>query len=97
MSTEDLGEIPITGCDEANIPVCCFLHAPGESDEHPDKWSWTASNYMPRRGHLMSDAYKLVSDSRVEILALIQMHVVPLYRIALEEVATGNLYYWQRG
>jgi hypothetical protein len=94
---EDLGNIAITECDHANIPVSCFLCKPENDDEHPGKWSWTAANYMPRKGYVMEDGYKLIADTKEELLGLVHKHVVPLYVVALEQIKTGTLYYWDNG
>ena len=93
MSVMDMGEIPITECDDANIPVVCFLHPPGDDEGFQDKWTWTASNFMPRK-EVVGRGYKLVADTKEEILELIHKHVAPLYAIALSEIWTGTLYYW---
>ncbi len=93
MSIEDLGDIPIDRCDDANIPVICFLIPPEDNDEHPGKWMWTASNFMPRK-EIIGSGYRLVADTKEEILELVNKHVVPLYAIALSEIQTGTLYYW---
>jgi hypothetical protein len=91
---EDLGELDITCADDANIPVNCFLG--NEDEEHPNQWVWTADNFMPRKSHVSSGAYRLVADTKEEILELIQKHVVPLYEIALAKIKTGELYYWDK-
>ncbi len=43
---EDVGDIEFDGCDDANIPVNCFIAEPGEDCfiDGPvcDKWRWFA-------------------------------------------------------
>ena len=94
MAVEDLGIMPITECDDANIPVVCFLTDPVDNYDHPGKWLWTASNYMPRK-EIIGEGYKLIADTKEEIIELINKHVAPLYQIALDEIKTGKLYYWK--
>jgi hypothetical protein len=96
MSVEDVGSIQITDCNDANIPVSCFLIEPNENEDedYQGKWKWTADNYMPRKG-ISVDQYQLFADTKEEILELINKHVVPLYQIALNEIKTGTLYYWE--
>jgi hypothetical protein len=94
MSVEDIGSIPVSECDDANIPVVCFLSPPGDDDDHPGKWVWSAQNFMPRK-EIVGHGYKLVADTEDEILDLISKHVVPLYEAALSKIKTGRLYYWK--
>lgn len=90
---KDIGEIGIDECDEANIPVNCFLHEP----EHPEKqFEWTADNFMPRKSYTTESAYHIKSDTREEIIDAVNKHVAPLYEIALNKLkTTGENYYWE--
>jgi hypothetical protein len=85
---EDMGDLQITDCDDANIPVNCFL------SNEDGNWVWTASNFMPRKGYVSEDGYKLLASTKEEILDLINKHVTPLYERALAKIKTGELYYW---
>jgi len=99
VSVLDLGDIPITDCDDGNIPVVCFLCGPDENYDEGQcrgKWVWTASNFMPRR-EMVGSGYKLAADTKEEILELIHKHVVPLYAAALQGIQSGKLYYWKKG
>jgi hypothetical protein len=87
----DFGEIEISGCNEMNIPVSCFLE-----QREDGKWEWTAANFMPRKGYANDGQYRVVADTKEEILSLIKKHVTPLFKVALQKLETeGELYYWE--
>lgn len=103
---EDIGDIQLSECDDANIPVNIFISKPNEDDEgkHKDKWTLHADNFMPRKMSAC-DGYEVVADSLEELQAYIKQHVLPLYEIAMKNIdaminATGHeeelphLYYW---
>ena len=91
---ENIGEIDYP--DDANIPVVCFLNEPDPNDEyHPNKWIWSASNFMPRK-EAVCEGYELIADTKEEIMEYINKYVVPLYEVALKKLkACGENYYWQ--
>ncbi len=94
MNYENHGEIEIEDCDEANVPVNSFMSPP---DEECEKWRWTAGNFMPRKGRVVSDQYEIRADSQDSLMAAVKKHVVPLYEAALENLkTTGGNYYWER-
>jgi hypothetical protein len=79
--------------DDMNVPVCIFISEPCESET---AWTLSANNYMPRRNFIAEGMYEYHSDSKEELLALVQKYIVPLYETALRRLKTdGNLYYWQ--
>lgn len=89
-------EMLFAEADDANIPVDIWLELDGE------RWVLRASNYMPRKGYVHDGAYRAEADTREELVALLEQHVLPLYRTAvsqLEDVCRtsgeGHLYYWQ--
>lgn len=89
----DTGEMPITECDDANIPVVCFMHEP---DREHGMWSWTAVNFMPRKQYC-GGHYRLEADTKEEIMELLRKHVIPLYQVAFENMRdTGYNYYWMK-
>jgi len=89
---EDKGDIPIDGCDDANIPVNGFVRPP---DNDSKKWVFYADNFMPRKGHISQRQYELEADTKEELLEAIRKHVVPLYETALRNWKdNGCCYYW---
>ena len=96
MSVSDTGNINLSECDDANIPVNCFLLEPKDNDDYPGKWGWFASNFMPRKSCIVEHSYELVADTKEEILELVSKHVTPLYQIALDNIKSGELYYWSK-
>jgi hypothetical protein len=91
----DCGEIKVTGANEMNIPVCCFLQSPEEQDEYIGMWTWGANNYMPRKNLITEDQYQLVADTKEEILGHIKKYVIPIYQAAIDALGEGGLYYWE--
>lgn len=89
-------EMELQYADDANIPVVCFIHAPGEDDDYPDKWTWTARNFMPRKEYC-GGSYYIVADTREGIMEALEKHVIPLYRVALDNLTKlGDNYYWSK-
>ncbi len=99
---ESFGECDVDTMDDANIPVDIWFKSPDcEFNDHKDKWTLTAGNYMPRKGRVSEDAYCFVADTQEELSELVEEHIIPLYLIAiniLQQMAAGkpaNLYYWK--
>lgn len=93
MSFVNKGELELEYANDANVPVCCFLHEP---DEENPKWRWSANNYCPRKDSVYQDSYKIESDTKEEIMEAVIKHVVPLYEAALINLRSkGSNYYWQ--
>jgi hypothetical protein len=89
----DSGTIKLEHCNEMNIPINCFMHRP---DEQTTKWSWSASNYMPRKEYLQG-SYEIEADSKEQIMNAINRYVVPLYEAALANLkTTGKNYFWEK-
>lgn len=89
----DTGEMSIESCDDANIPVVCFMNKP---DRENGMWSWTAVNFMPRKERCGA-SYKLEADTKEEIMEVLRKHVIPLYQVAFENMRdTGYNYYWMK-
>ena len=103
---ENVGELEIQGCDDANIPVDVWLHSPqdnkdneveynGKNDNPEDLWLLTASNYMPRKGRLGEDQCYKVWGTKEELRELIKKHILPLYETAvkyLQGMIAGTTY-----
>jgi hypothetical protein len=85
----------ISECNDANIPVNCFLIPPKDNISHPGKWLWTAANFMPRKCHVSDDMYEVIGDSKEEVMLEVNKYVIPLYEIALRNIKNGTLYYWK--
>lgn len=89
----DEGDMNINECNEMNIPVCCFIFEPDADEKY---WTWTASNFMPRKEHVSEGMYCLKAKSKDDLIKVINKYVVPLYEIALKKLkTTGELYYWE--
>ena len=89
----DIGSIPVSGCDDANVPMNCFISPP---DREYGMWTWHADNFMPRKGY-MGGSYRMEADSKEEIIDVLRKHVVPLYQIAFENMRdSGHNYYWEK-
>jgi hypothetical protein len=107
-SYKDLGEISVEEADEANIPVDIWLDKVDEEarEENPELLTWElhANNYMPRKGRLSGEqAYRLTSDDRAVLVALVKKHWLPLYKTAVAKLeafdkpdaeGVSELYYW---
>jgi hypothetical protein len=88
----DTGQMSLSDCDDANIPVVCFLHEP---DRPNGMWSWTAVNFMPRKERC-GGTYKLEADTKEEIMEELRKWVIPLYETALTNMnERGYNYYWK--
>lgn len=93
MNYENIGQLPIEGCDSANIPVNCFINPP---DDENEKWRWVADNFMPRKGRCSESAYEIQANSKEELIEVVKHYVSPLYKVALENLeTTGKNYYWE--
>ena len=94
MKYEDEGIIEITGANDMNVPVNSFLLDPRDSDS--GRWVWLADNFMPRKGRVTGEAYKVTADDRETLIELVRLHVVPLYQAALNNLQEdGQNYYWE--
>ena len=101
MNYKNIGELELSRADDANIPVNCFISPPDDWDEDFDdleakgKWQWRADNFMPRKSAVVGEAYRIAADTREDIVAAVQKHVVPLYSAAIENLENdGTNYYW---
>jgi hypothetical protein len=104
---EDLGECEVTSANDANIPVSIWI-SPEEDDEgEPIKESYRlrASLYMPRKGHVVEDAFRARSSDRKVLEDLVRVYWLPLYQMAVkvltemkpDEDGVSSLYYWNEG
>jgi len=106
---ESFGEIPVDDANYANIPVDIWLQQVEEDDEddksHIGMWCLTADNYMPRKGCLSGEhSYKVYSNDRKVLVALVHKYWLPLYKTAVEVLTkmapdddgTASLYYWHK-
>jgi len=99
--TELIGE-SFDLANEANIPVNIWLGAEedGETGESTGKYTLIADDYMPRRGSVAIELFKVRADSPEPLRAIVKERIIPLYEVALkalQEIAEGkhdNLYYW---
>ena len=101
-----LGELQFDDADNANIPVDIWLVPVTEDDSIPGglnfepKFVLRAANYCPRKCNVYDSAYEVYADNREELVNLLNKHVIPLYKTALNilnEMADGTndgLYYW---
>lgn len=88
----DTGEMELSGANEMNVPVNCFLEPP---DQNGGLWAWTATNFMPRKA-CCCDGYRLEADTKEEIVAAVNRYVVPLYETAVKNLKEKcNNYYWE--
>ena len=93
MNYKNTGELPIEGCNSANIPVNCFVNPP---DNESEKWRWVADNFMPREGYVSESAYQIKADSKEELIQVVKRYVSPLYQVAFNNLeTTGKNYYWE--
>lgn len=82
----------ISSANDMNIPVVCFMSEP---DRENGLWSWTATNFMPRKERC-GGSYRLEADTKEEIMEAIKKHVLPLYEIAtLNMRERGENYFWE--
>jgi len=100
---EDLGTICIEECDDANIPVNCFLTQikPGDEDyakKYHGWFAWYADNFMPRKQTVDTGrAFEILARKKQTILSLVTKYVVPLYEAALANLkSSGGNYYWKK-
>ena len=92
MDYIDIGDMAIDSANDSNIPVVCFIHEP-ESDG--EQWSWTATNFMPRK-ECCGGSYEIRANSKEAILQAINKYVTPLYDVAAKNLrTTGKNYYWE--
>jgi hypothetical protein len=101
MPVENLGDGEFAGANDGNIPVNIYL-LPAQDEEGAyvsGFWELRADLFMPRKG-LVEGFYRARSTDPEELQALVQNHVVPLYKTALGKligIAMGTetrLYYW---
>ena len=101
---ENIGEIPIDGADDANIPVDIWLSKTGpgggeDGDDWDGEWHLYADNYMPRKGCLSGEGiYHATSRDRAVLVKLVQDYWLPLYKKAVHKLSNfeveTRLYYW---
>lgn len=98
MAVEEVGQCKFKSADDANIPVNIFLTE--EKDENGNSfWKLTGDLFMPRKG-FMEGAFEARSNDPAELRALVQGHVLPLYKTALGKLValisgdTNSFYYW---
>lgn len=91
----DVGGIPLSECDEMNIPVNIFLGRadPSYSRDAPyvEKgylWCLTAINYMPRKEmcNPPSSSYRVYAKTREDLVAYMHKHVTPWYEAAAKHL-----------
>lgn len=89
---DDLGEWPITKCDETNIPLNVVISEP---DEFNARWILLADNFKPRNASIDIETYEVEADSKEDLLALVNELIVPLYKAAVHQLETkGTCFFW---
>ena len=87
----DDGIMPLENANEMNVPVNCFL-CKGKR-----YWIWSADNFMPRKSYATPGAYLIKSTRKKDIIQAVRKYVVPLYRVALDNITEDcENYYWER-
>ncbi len=95
MDIKDKGKMGIEECNDANIPVNCFIISPDDNEDK--KWHWLADNFMPRKGYCGESMYDVVADTKEDLLQAVKKYIVPLYQIALNNLTIkGTNYYWSK-
>jgi hypothetical protein len=108
-------QVSATGLEEANdmnIPIDIWLSRiasdEGEEDQELIKqgfiWRLRAASYQPRKDRIWTEAYEYIASDRAELSALVEKHILPLYKIALSKVEAMtkpseddlDLYYWDK-
>ncbi len=105
----DVGDIPLSECDGANIPVNIFVSSldpehtwDGTYYERGYRWVLRADNFMPRRGACSDGVYHVYAKTREELVAYMHKHVTPWYEAAAKHLyearpdkdGSFSLYYW---
>ncbi|MGE9295673.1 MAG: hypothetical protein ACQKBV_05240 [Puniceicoccales bacterium] len=89
---DDLGEWPITKCDETNVPLNIVINEP---DEYNARWTLLADNLKPRNATIDIETYEIEADSKEDILALVHELILPLYRAAVHQLENkGTCFFW---
>lgn len=87
------GEMSLTEANEMNVPVNISIEEP---EEPSTTYTLSACNYMPRKSFIAQSQYVYISNSKEELIGLVEKYIVPLYRTALRTLErTGELYYWE--
>jgi len=89
---DDLGEWPITKCDETNVPLNIVISEP---DEFNARWTLLADNFKPRNATIDIETYEVEADTKEDILALVHTLILPLYQAATHQLETkGTCFFW---
>ena len=91
---EDVGEWPIAKCDETNVPLNVVISEP---DEFNARWTLLADNFKPRNAQIDIEVYEVEADCKEDLLALVQLVIVPLYEAATHQLKTkGTCFFWSK-
>jgi len=92
---DDLGEWPITKCDEANVPLNIVISEP---DDYNARWTLLADNFKPRSAQIDIETYEVEADNKEDLLAIVNEIIVPLYEAAVFQLKTkGTCFFWSKG
>lgn len=88
----DIGALKIEDIGPGNVPVVCLMSNP---EKDGDPWTWTATNFMPRR-ECCAKGWHLEADTKEEIILLVRERVLPLYEAAVANLKeSGENYYFE--
>lgn len=91
---DDLGEWPITKCDEANVPLNIVISEP---DEFNARWTLLADNFKPLNATIEIESYEIEADSKEDLLAIVNEIILPLYKAAVFQLETkGTCFFWSK-
>lgn len=90
---QNVGNRPIESANDINVPVgiiIVYLTC--------GKWKLEADNYKPNLCNIDQKAYQCTAENKEILVELVHKHVVPLYRIALNNlIKSGENWLWYEG
>ncbi|MEO0796017.1 MAG: hypothetical protein AAFX93_12685 [Verrucomicrobiota bacterium] len=91
---DDLGELPITKCDESNVPLNIVISEP---DEFNARWILLADNFKPLNATIDIETYEVEADSKEVLMEIVHEIILPLYQAAVFQLENrGTCFFWSK-
>lgn len=91
---QNVGNWPIESANDMNVPVGITI----SYSRKLGKWKLEADNYVVTFPSIEKKAYQCTAENKEILVELVHKYVVPLYRIALNNlIKSGENWLWYEG